>query len=72
MVEQNDIMQYKKQLFITVDELSKIMRISRSMAYKYVESSDCPFYREQIGRRIVIPTKTFFDWYDSLENEQFR
>ena len=60
---------YRDKMFITVEELSSIMRISRSMAYKYVESSDCPFYREQIGRRIVIPTKTFFDWYDSVTNE---
>ena len=69
MSEQNDINEYKNQLFITVEKLSKIMRISRSMAYKYVESDECPFYREQIGRRVIIPTKTFFDWYDMLTNE---
>jgi len=60
---------YRSKMFITVEELSGIMRISRSMAYKYVESNDCPFYREQVGKRIIIPTKTFFDWYDSLTNE---
>ncbi|MBQ6887664.1 MAG: helix-turn-helix domain-containing protein [Lachnospiraceae bacterium] len=60
---------YRDKMFITVEELSRIMRISRSMAYKYVESNECPFYREQVGKRIIIPTKTFFDWYDSLTNE---
>lgn len=60
---------YRSKMFITVEELSKIMRISRSMAYKYVESNECPFYREQVGKRVIIPTKTFFDWYDSLTNE---
>jgi hypothetical protein len=60
---------YREQMFITVEELGKLMRISRTMAYKYVESDDCPFYREQVGRRIIIPTRTFFQWYDSLTNE---
>ena len=69
MTEHNDIKEYKNQWFITVEELSRIMRISRSMAYKYVESNESPFYREQLGRRIIIPTKTFFEWYDSLANE---
>jgi excisionase family DNA binding protein len=59
----------RNEAFITVDELATIMRISRSMAYKYVKSRECPFNRQQIGTRILIPTKTFFQWYDSLENE---
>lgn len=62
-------MNYREMMFITVEELAKILRISRTMAYKYVESSDCPFYRERIGKRVIIPTKTFFQWYDSLTNE---
>ena len=60
---------YREQMFLTVEELGKILRISRTMAYKYVESMECPFYREKIGTRIIIPTKTFFEWYDSLTNE---
>lgn len=60
---------YREQMFITVEELGKILRISRTMAYKYVESVDCPFYRERIGKRVIIPTRTFFQWYDSLKNE---
>ena len=69
MQELVEISEYRKQMFITVEELAKIMRLSRSMAYKYVESSMCPFYREQIGTRIIIPTNTFFEWYDKLSNE---
>lgn len=61
---------FRDQMFITVEELGKILRISRTMAYKYVESPDCPFYRERIGKRVIIPTKTFFQWYDSLTNEE--
>ena len=69
MQEHVEMKGYRDQMFITVEELSKIMRLSRSMAYKYVESCECPFYREQIGTRIIIPTNTFFQWYDSLSNE---
>lgn len=68
-METLEITSYRDQMFMTVEELGKVLRISRSMAYKYVESSDCPFYREKIGKRIIIPTKTFFQWYDSLTNE---
>lgn len=68
-METLEITSYREQMFMTVEELGKVLRISRSMAYKYVESSDCPFYREKIGKRIIIPTKTFFQWYDSLTNE---
>lgn len=68
-METLEITSYRDLMFMTVEELGKVLRISRSMAYKYVESSDCPFYREKIGKRIIIPTKTFFQWYDSLTNE---
>lgn len=60
---------YRNEMFINVEELGELMRMSRSAAYKYVGSDECPFYREKIGRRIIIPTKTFFEWYDSLNNE---
>ena len=36
MKEHVEMKGYRDQMFITVEELSKIMRISRSMAYKYV------------------------------------
>ena len=67
MVQQTEC-DYRNKMFLTVEEVGNLMRISRSMAYNYVKADSCPFYREQIGRRILIPTKTFFEWYDSLSN----
>jgi hypothetical protein len=69
MMQEKKLQDFRNDMFITVDELATIMRISRSMAYQYVKSRECLFNRQQIGKRILIPTKTFFQWYDSLENE---
>ena len=60
----------RTKCFITVGELALLMRISKSLAYKYVESDGCPFNRIFVGNRITIPTKTFFEWYDGLQNEK--
>ena len=70
MMDACNIEEYKSKMFLTVDELGNLLRISRSMAYKYVQSDACPFYCESIGKRIIIPTKTFFEWYDTLSNNQ--
>ena len=59
---------YRKELFVTVEDIGNIMKISKSFAYEYVQSEECPFYRQRFGKRIIIPTKTFFEWYDSLSN----
>ncbi len=59
----------RKKFFMTVDELAALMRLGRTSTYKYVESNECPFNRIFVGSRITIPTKTFFEWYDGLKNE---
>ena len=53
--------------FITVDELAEIMCISTSYAYEYVRRAPCPFKCLKLGRRYLIPTNSFYKWYDNLE-----
>lgn len=39
---------------LTVDELAKLMRVSRNLAYEAVQRNEVAYVR--LGRRIVIPT----------------
>ena len=52
--------------FFTVAEISKMLGISRSRAFEWVISSQCPFLVLRIGRRIIIPANNFNAWYESL------
>ncbi|MGG2059675.1 helix-turn-helix domain-containing protein [Priestia megaterium] len=57
----------KENLPITlrVEEVAKIMRISKTVAYELVKSEMFPSIK--IGRRIVIPRDAFLNW---LNNNQ--
>ena len=55
--------------FYTVEEISKILRLSRSKTYELVCSSECPFLALKIGRRICIPENSFLEWYHSLAED---
>lgn len=57
---------YRSRDFISVTELGEIMGISRSYAYDFVRSQECPFKCLKMGKRIIIPTNDFLRWYDSL------
>lgn len=52
--------------FINVEQLATILGISKSMAYEYVRSEKCPFTVVKIRKRYVIPTNSFYKWYESL------
>lgn len=61
MSEMND-----EKLFINARQLAEIMGISPAMAYEYIKSEQCPFTVVKMGKRYVIPTNSFYKWYDSL------
>ena len=52
--------------FYKVEEVSKMLGLSRSKTYELVCSSECPFLALKIGRRICIPENSFLKWYNSL------
>ena len=58
--------EYNVPKFYTVEEISRILRLSRSKTYELVCSPDCPFLALKIGRRICIPGNNFLKWYNSL------
>lgn len=61
---------YRDKEFITVEQLAEVMNISKSYAYMFVRSEELPFTYLQLGRRIVIPTNSFYSWYDSFVNNK--
>lgn len=46
--------------FLYVDDVLRLMRISRALAYKLVRQNDFPKIR--VGGRIVIPQDLFEEW----------
>lgn len=58
----------RNKLFMSVDELANIMEISRTHTYQIISSPDCEFNVVKLGRRLIIPTNSFFKWYDSLSS----
>lgn len=61
--------EYYVPKFYNVEELSKILKLSRSRTYELVCSPDCPFLALRIGRRICIPENSFLKWYHSLTED---
>ncbi len=51
---------------LRVDDVAKILGISRAGAYNLVKSKDFPSI--EVGRRLIIPTKQFLEW---LENSSY-
>lgn len=46
--------------FISVDEMAKMLSIARATAYQLTKTIDFPcFY---IGKRIIIPLRSFQEW----------
>lgn len=51
---------------LTVEEVGRILKISRTKAYEYVNGGKFPIIK--IGRSIRIPAAPFFSWLNSFEN----
>lgn len=62
--------EYNVPKFYTVEEISKILRLSRSKTYELVCSSECPFLALKIGRRNCILGNSFLKWYNSLAEDE--
>ena len=47
-------------VYISVDEMAKMLSIARATAYQLTKTQDFPcFY---IGKRIIIPLQSFYAW----------
>ena len=62
------IEELRKKQFMSVDVLASILGISRTYTYQVVAAPECEFIVVKLGRRFIIPTNSFFKWYDSLSN----
>ncbi|GDY28777.1 helix-turn-helix domain-containing protein [Gandjariella thermophila] len=56
-----------ERLVYKVDEVARMLGLSRGMAYQYVREGVIP--AERIGRRWVIPRRRFHAWLDGLSAE---
>lgn len=53
--------------FFSVAEISRILGISCSKAYELICADNCPLFTAvKIGKRICIPSNSFYKWYESL------
>jgi len=53
-------------LVLRVDDVAKIMDISRVAAYNLVHSEGFPC--KQVGRRLTIPRDAFFNWLNGTSS----
>lgn len=60
----------RDKAFMSVAELVEIMGMSRAYTYEFIKSDSCPFKVIAIGKRFVIPTNSFFEWYDSFGSKE--
>lgn len=53
--------------FMSVPELAKVLKISKTSAYDLVKSGNTPFIvLKPLPKRIIIPVNSFNSWYESL------
>ena len=50
------------RLTYTVDEVARLLNLSRGITYQYVRDGVIP--AERIGRRWLVPRKRLHDWLD--------
>ncbi len=50
------------RLTYTVDEVAKMLGISRGLAYEMVNRGELPSIR--LGRRVLVPYRAFHRWLD--------
>ncbi len=62
-------MKSESMRFMKVNEVAEIMGISKSLAYEFMQSEDCPFTVLRVKSRYVVPYNSFCEWYDSLKKE---
>ena len=52
----------------TVEEVAKILRLSRGLTYAMVRAGQIP--AKQIGARWLIPVKTFHEWLNTCDKTE--
>ena len=56
-----------EKLTLTVEEMSKLLGVSRQTAYNLIHRADFPTLR--IGKRVLIPRKQLEAWMDKQVND---
>ncbi|HKM03512.1 MAG TPA: hypothetical protein VJZ04_02760 [Lachnospiraceae bacterium] len=57
--------EYRKKMFLTVDDLIQLTESSSSLIYSWINSKEIPFRVEKIGpKKWIIFSNSFFNWYD--------
>lgn len=59
--------QISESIVYSIEELSKILKISKSMAYQLARNDDFP--KIKIGKRILIPAESLKRWLLRNEND---
>ena len=55
--------------FMKVNDVAEVMGISKSLAYEYLQSEECPFTVLRINSRYIVPYNSFCTWYNSLAKD---
>jgi predicted DNA-binding transcriptional regulator AlpA len=63
-----DIENEDKNIYLSVDDLAKLLSIARVSAYQLTKIHDFP--RFHIGKRIIIPLQSFHRWAEEQANRQ--
>ncbi len=63
-----DIDELRRKPFMDVKTLSEVMGMGMTYLYDYIKGQSCPFNVVTMGKRYIIPTNSFFSWYDGLSN----
>lgn len=58
----------RKQAFLSVKDVSELLNMGTTYVYAHIKSPDCAFNVVTMGKRYVIPSNSFFAWYDALMN----
>ena len=58
------------ELVLTVEDIQRVLRISRAKAYELAHTNDFPTIR--IGRAIRIPRDAFRRWLDAPEHQEIQ
>ncbi len=63
-----DIDELRRKPFMDVKTLSEVMGMGMTYLYDYIKGQSCQFNVVKMGKRYIIPTNSFFSWYDGLGN----
>ena len=61
-----NVEELRASLFLIPSEVSTLLRVGDNKGYALLKDPACPFPVVRSGRRILIPSRQFFAWYDNL------